>query len=340
MKKRIYQGFIAITVIITSSIACLLLVEVVGRVFGLLQLNPSATRFSATKGYELDPARKNINTRGLRDREFPLLKPANTFRILALGDSYTYGAGVSIEETYVKQLEATLNETLNDRGFRYEVLNAGVPGYNTYQELIHLREVGLQYNPDMILLGFTLSDAELGFFGLKSVEGRSWLLQFKEWVKDHFALYSFVRLRLKRLVDRLKAAKLGIIIGGTAVSPLRLAVDGKTSPGWELCRQSLEGFATLARERGIPLLLVIYPFLVNLDDTYPFRDSHTLIAKTATDYGMNVVDLLSEFMGHEPSTLWVSPRDSHPNASANAIAASGVYKALLAHKFLPEPPSP
>jgi lysophospholipase L1-like esterase len=340
MKKRMYEGFVAITFIIVSPIACLLLVEVLGRVSGLLELNSAGTRFSATKGYELDPAYEHINSRGLRDREYPPLKPANTFRILALGDSFTYGAGVSSKETYVKQLEAMLNETPNDRGLRYEVLNAGVPGYNTHQELIHLREVGLQYNPDMILIGFTQSDAELGFFGMKGVEGRSWLIQVKEWMKNHIALYSFIKLRLKRLAEHFKAANLGTTVGGTAVSPLRLAVDGKTSPGWELCQQSLRDFGTLASERGIPIVLLIYPVLVNLDDTYPFKEVHTLIAKTATDYGMSVVDLLPDFIGQAPSTLWVSPRDGHPNASANAIAARGIYKALLAHKLFPGAPHP
>jgi lysophospholipase L1-like esterase len=338
MTKWIRKGLLSIALSLSSLALCMLLIEVVGRASGLLELQPSTTRFSATKGYELTPDHKNINSHGLRDREISLLKPSNTFRILALGDSFTYGAGVRIEETYVKQLEAMLNQKLGNRGIRYEVLNAGVPGYNTHQELIHLKEVGLLYHPDLILIGFTMSDAELGFFGLKNATGPNWPIQLKEWIKDHFALYNFIRLGLKRLVDRIEATKYDVEAGGTSVLPLQLAAAGKTSEGWDLCRQSLENFAAIAKDRGIPVLLVIYPFLGQLDDTNPFTGSHALIARTASGYGMGVVDLLPHFIRREPSGLWVSPKDSHPNASANAIAASGIYEALLAYRFLPTSP--
>jgi lysophospholipase L1-like esterase len=334
MRKWIRKAFIAVTLIVSSLVVSTLLIEVVGRASGLLELQTSRTQFSTTKGYELAPNNKTINSHGLRDREYSLLKPTNTFRILALGDSFTYGHGVRSEETYVKQLEAILNRKLGHHGTRFEVLNAGVPGYNTHQELIHLQEVGLLYNPDAILLGFTMSDAELGFFGSKNAAAQKWPVQLKEWIKDHFALYQFVRMGLKRLLDRIEAAKYDIEAGGTSVLPIQLAAAGKTSPGWELCRQSLEGLAAISRDRGIPILIVIYPFLGQLDESYPFRDSHALVARTATGYGMGVIDLLPHFTGRDPSGLWVSAKDSHPNASANAIAASGIYEALLAYRFL------
>jgi hypothetical protein len=103
MKTWLRKGFIAITLSLSSVVCCSLLIEVVVRVSGLLELQPSTTHFSATKGYELTPDHKNINSHGLRDREFPLTKPTRTFRILALGDSFTYGYAIKLEETYVKR---------------------------------------------------------------------------------------------------------------------------------------------------------------------------------------------------------------------------------------------
>jgi hypothetical protein len=132
MNRWIRKGFVSISLIFGSVVFCILLIEIVGRASGLLELQPSTTRFSATKGYELTPDHANINSHGLRDEEFSLAKPADRFRILALGDSFTYGHGVRSEETYVKQLEAMLNHKLGNRGIRYEVLNAGVPGYKSW----------------------------------------------------------------------------------------------------------------------------------------------------------------------------------------------------------------
>ena len=333
MGKQVRKRFQSITLIGSSLVVCMLALEAVGRMSGLLELR-SSTRFSETKGYELVPNRKNINSHGLRDREISLEKPTNTFRILALGDSYTYGHRVTIEGTYVKQLESMLNQKLGHRGIRYEVLNAGVPGYNTRQELIHLQEVGLLYQPDAIILGFTMTDAELGFFDLKDIDGQLWMVRLKEWIKNHFVLYDFVRSRLKRLINRIESARHNVKVRGAAFWPLEEAAAGRTNAGWERCRESLEKFAAIARTRRIPILLIIYPSLRKLDDTYPFRASHALIAETATKYGMGVVDLLPHFMGRKPAVLWVSSKNHHPNVLANAIAAKAIYDSLLEHQLL------
>ncbi len=95
------------------------------------------------------------NSLGLRDREFAVPKPAGVFRILAVGDSTTLGYGVAIEDTYAKRLERMLNEK---KPGRYEVVNAGVSGYNTHDVFEYLSEYGLALQPDLILYGFPTDD--------------------------------------------------------------------------------------------------------------------------------------------------------------------------------------
>jgi lysophospholipase L1-like esterase len=336
MKKRIRKGLFAITVPVASVITCLLLIEAIGRVSGFLQTPSRLTRFSPTKGYELIPGHGEINTYGLRDREFQLQKPPDTYRIVAIGDSFTYGDGVRKEDTWVKQLESLLNrEAGGETLFRYEVLNAGVPGYNTEQEFIHFNEVGLQLHPDLTVLQFTLNDAELGSFGLRDVQNRMWLLWTKEWLKAHFALYSFLRLSVGRLTSQLNAARLGV--EDTSVLPLMRAAAGETSAEWERCRQSLASFARTCQAIHIPIVLVIYPMFQNLTDTYPYKSIHRLIAETGQHYGMVVVDLLPAFLGRNARTMWASPENPHPNASANAIAVMSIYESLLSHGLIPDP---
>ncbi len=343
MKSRWRNAFQKVALVAASLVVCLFIVEVVGRVFGLLRPPSQVFQFTPTKGYELAPGHGNVNSYGMRDREYPLAKRQDTFRILAIGDSFTYGSGVAKEETYAKRLEGALNKRLGHRGVHFEVLNAGVPGYNTLQQLIHLQEIGLQFDPDLILIGFTLGDAEIGRLGLKDVRSGVWLIRVKEWVKHHFALYSFLRLRVKRLLDRFETARLGGNIGnigGSSVIPLRLAAKGKASPGWDLCRKSLKGIAAIANDQNVPVMLVIFPLLYDLDDTYPFRREHALIARTGRESGMIVLDLLPEFMGLEPSALWVKPTDSHPNASGHLITAEAIYKAMLSDALVPFAVSP
>lgn len=76
----------------------------------------------------------------------------STFRILALGDSQTFGFGVLDDETYSVQLESILGHRFTD--LDVEVINAGAPGYGTVDELIWLRERGREVDPDLIVSQF------------------------------------------------------------------------------------------------------------------------------------------------------------------------------------------
>jgi lysophospholipase L1-like esterase len=233
-------------------------------------------------------------------------------------------------------LEALLNNKLSERGVRYEVLNAGVSGYNTEQELTHFNELSRQLKPDLLLLQFTLNDAELGALNSKDVRQGMWFSRIKEWIKSNFALYSFVRYYIKRLANRVEAAKLGVKEIDTSIVPLQLAVAGESTAGWERCRQALKGFGDSSRRLGIPAAIVIYPILDHLDmDTYPYRPIHELLAKTSNAYGLFVIDLLPTFIGSEAPTLWVSPQNSHPNAAANGMAARSIVESLMFHGLIP-----
>ena len=94
-------------------------------------------------------SRVTINTLGLRGPERPYAKPDGVRRILVLGDSFTEAAQVAQPESAVGRLEVALNARGTDR---YEVLNAGVGGWGTGQQLVYLREEGYRYQPDLVLV--------------------------------------------------------------------------------------------------------------------------------------------------------------------------------------------
>ena len=99
----------------------------------------------------------HINSLELRDpREYALEKLPNTFRILVLGDSVTFGHGSVYAHTYPYLLEQRLKAWRPD--VDWQVWNAAVPGYNTSQELAQLLEVGDRFNPDLVVVGFFWND--------------------------------------------------------------------------------------------------------------------------------------------------------------------------------------
>ncbi|HEX8457800.1 MAG TPA: SGNH/GDSL hydrolase family protein [Pyrinomonadaceae bacterium] len=122
------------------------------------------------RGYALQPGlsgwyRKEgeayirINSEGLRDREHAKQKPPNTLRIALVGDSYSEALQVSLEETFWMILEERLQHCpAFNEGKRVEVINFGVSGYGTAQELLTLRERVWEYAPDVVLLAMTTNN--------------------------------------------------------------------------------------------------------------------------------------------------------------------------------------
>ncbi len=92
----------------------------------------------------------SINSAGFRSRrDVPSSPPADTLRIALFGDSFTAGDDVSDEETWGHQLEVMLNEG----GIRAEVLNFGVGAYGMGQAYLRWRHLGIQFAPDIVILG-------------------------------------------------------------------------------------------------------------------------------------------------------------------------------------------
>jgi lysophospholipase L1-like esterase len=95
-----------------------------------------------------------INRDGWRDVDHARDKPPQTVRIAVLGDSFAEALQVEQEATFWWQLQERLNGAQGGRPPRFEVLNFGVAGYGTAQELLVLRDHVWAYSPDVVLLAF------------------------------------------------------------------------------------------------------------------------------------------------------------------------------------------
>lgn len=95
------------------------------------------------------------NKDGLRDREHTKEKPPKTFRIALVGDSYAEALQVPMEKTFWWKMRKQLNKKCTALGDRkVEVINFGVQGYGTAQELMTLRQKVWKYSPDLVILAF------------------------------------------------------------------------------------------------------------------------------------------------------------------------------------------
>lgn len=102
--------------------------------------------FNPLYEYDVDV---QVNSRGLRSpEEVGYAKPGGVYRIIVLGDSYVEALQVPLAASFPQQL----GHLLRDAGLQAEVINAGVSGWGTDQQLLWLREEGVRYQPDLVLL--------------------------------------------------------------------------------------------------------------------------------------------------------------------------------------------
>ena len=135
---------------------------------------------------------ETINSEGFRDYEHPVGKPNNTYRIIALGDSMTVGIGVSINYTWPKQVERKLN-SLN-LPIHFEVLNFGIPGAGSLEEVKTFKEKGLKYSPDMVILQFYGNDFE-DSLRIKAESDKLW----KEYKNGTYKLPPDIEKEIKKM---------------------------------------------------------------------------------------------------------------------------------------------
>ena len=100
------------------------------------------------------PSEIKMNSAGFRDYERSKNKPENGLRIALLGDSYTEALQVKLEDTYGAIMEEKLKQCPVLKNRKVEVMNFGVSGYSTAQELMTLRHHVWDYQPDLVILAF------------------------------------------------------------------------------------------------------------------------------------------------------------------------------------------
>jgi hypothetical protein len=163
-KLRLFKFALLLSALIVG----LLIAEIALRVAGYTY--PVFYTTDTTRGYALEPgisgwyrkegeAYVRINADGLRDREHAKQKPAGTLRVALLGDSYAEALQVALEDSFWFVAEQRLQGCdAFSAGRRVEVINFGVSGYGTAQELLTLRERVWDYAPDVVLLAMTTNN--------------------------------------------------------------------------------------------------------------------------------------------------------------------------------------
>jgi len=257
-----------------------------------------------------------INNDGYRGKNIAREKADGVKRIMFLGDSYTFGWGIDDDETYPEQLKLILR---NNNDFNVEVINLGIPGYNTIQESELLRENIHLFNPDVVVLAYVMNDAEHQMNvplspGVKYKLAYSWVCEFfKDFLNTKFPNICHFAVNIQKNEPYLIGFK-------------------HNNPKWKESKKALKSMVSLCNKRHIAFVVVILPdFTQRFDESYRYKYIHHSVTEWCKEFNVDSIDLLPNFLGTDHKKLWVIG-EGHPNEIAHQMIAeilSGYLKGIL-----------
>ncbi|MCX7019300.1 MAG: SGNH/GDSL hydrolase family protein [bacterium] len=273
-----------------------------------------------------------FNSSGRRDPERPVTKPPGVFRIAALGDSVLFGWGAPQEWRFTDLLESFLNETTT--GTKFEVLNFGVPGYNTVMEAEMLRARALAWQPDAVLLSFIYdNDAAAPNF-----------------ISRPRPLFTLSRsCALEALLSEAAArTRADLEAGLQGTDPKNVPDEYQYLIGWDKTRAALKDISDICAARKMPR--VFAPDYYNVEKwrgvgAAPLSDNPE---NEIRDYAVSLgyidatpVKALIEYLDTHnlhSKALSVGPEraDAHPNPLRHAIEAKVICERMAANGALPD----
>jgi lysophospholipase L1-like esterase len=329
-----------------SFVFCLLLGEVIIRLAGVapevayiekwrmrLAKNPKI-------GYEpipnLDSTGKSLryfgypgksNSLGFRDEEHSVKKRPGEKRVIVLGDSIV--AGLWIEEDR-HTLPVLLEEQLNTFDSTVEVMNFGVLGYNTQQEVETLIDKGLAFKPDLVVLNYCLNDRRQDDGGV-----------YHHLLEEERSKRTLNTLTLTPLSRRSALFRWFRFV----VLPA-LGIDSKPfqnrNPeifGVDTVEPYLNKLAELSRQHEFGVLVTMFPdfrFVDRQIDVYEDGAEHRRIKEVVLHNGMPFLDLLPVFLAckEKNPTEYLASDRYHPKLPGNRCAAQGIAEYIEMNKLL------
>jgi lysophospholipase L1-like esterase len=244
-----------------------------------------------------------INSDGLNSiNNHTVEKFPNTFRIIALGDSFTFGMWVNTPDSWPAILEKKLNTSNSCNQYnKIEVLNLGVKGYDIQYEVERFRRHGEKYNPDLVI----------------------WLLHDNDFTEIEEQLRTYEHEAYDKLpqgTDTLDFDTWRMSKIGNFIQQLN-AEFGKN----RIVDQNYSYLKNITNYYGGPLIITSLP---NIGDTYI-----NLMKRFATEREKTMYFSLRDIYDDKYKATF-NPDDFHPNQKGHQMIAEDIYNYLVSNKII------
>ena len=292
----------------------------------------------------LDDGLATINAKGLRGDLPETPKPLGSLRVLAVGDSTTFGWGVNDRDTYCALLQRMLID--RDPSRPVSVVNAGVSAYDLRQTAGLLRRLAPELTPDVVLVGFFWNDLPYETIspdGMPQVAPASPMLVHSAGSGPRrFRLANQPSrinrlLRSSRVIYLLRKAWLSAVAptgpAGNQVRWEMALLEGRTSKAiddaWQDVAKTLAEIRALGEVGGYEVGVVIIPIRAQVEGHYPHAAYQMRVRAIAESLGLFVIDPLPEFLSQpDRASLFIPYDRMHFSAAGNACIARAAFDAL------------
>jgi len=283
----------------------------------------------------------HINEQSLRaPRRWEPRKPRDVFRVLCLGDSCTFGLMLDRRQIYPERLQALLAARLGQTGC--EVINAGVPGYSSYQGVRLLEKKFAAWDKDLVTVYFGMNDSDAAFLYGDAEQPSDRLLAVRRAL-EHSRLYQWLALWIAGRMRAHAVAK------GRPLVPLtedewrkgrRVAdrVRRRVTPDEMV--HNYEHIAQLGREQGFRVLFMTCPYARRPDDPRtPFirvlERYNEAIRQMVSQTNAALIDLDDIFRKTGGDALFVEGDPIHPNGQGHAVIAQAIFAEMERRGMIP-----
>ena len=301
-----------------------------------------------------------INSVGMRDREYNLTKPKRSKRIVVIGDSFTSGLSVDDNEVFTEVMEDSLLSNI-------EVLNFGVNGFGPTQEFLILKDKGLEYNPDIVVMVIYIRndfDDIIGTFNWikgyqrpRAILNNDGEITFENIpvpppiIVESRVVVPLPTLHSIQFIKRRLIDKYNIVQMPPEVRLGKKQYSAEITMAYDLMKSIIESTYSLCRENGAEFVVVIAPTIVqvyeekywteikqlyNIDDNlYDLYLPNKELKRMCLDQGINVLDLTPILKSYAilGSDLYYS-RNKHWNAIGHSIVAREIVEYLIDNNLL------
>lgn len=237
-------------------------------------------------------------------------------RLTFLGDSFTLGHGVAnVEDRFSGKIRQAAEKTMPGR---WQVYNLAKGGWDTRGQLDELADLRRRrFHTDILVLVYCLNDVETLHRENEIIMGMILLSEPSNWILREAYLPNFLYYRYCHFNRSDVAGYFGWLH------------DAYQGAVWVKQTAQLDALRKWCRDQNTQLLVVLFPFLHQLQGDYPFERAHETIGNYFAVHGVPCLDLLDLMRAHSHQKLVVNQFDAHPNERAHAIAADAIWRLLL-----------